>query len=172
MDILEFSKNELELLLKSNDDKEYYKKLNNDILDVVKLLLSQKHSLASIEYLIKNLTKIIYYRPLTPLEGDDLEFEEQVEKDGFYCSRNKRYAGVIRKIDVKTGEVKYYDLTAKLFNEPEDSKWCIGEGSMQEINEFPYTPNQTLIMLKYPVSKIPIAEQLLKGDYVEKGSIW
>ena len=172
MDILEFSKNELELLLQSSDNKEYYEKLNNDILDVIKLLLSQKHSLASIEYLIKNLTKIIYYRPLTPLLCDDSEFEGQVEKDGFYYSENKRYAGVIRKIDIKTGEVSYYDCTAKVFNEPGNDKWGIGEGSMEEITEFPYMPNPKCITLKYLISEVPISEQLLKGDYIEKRLNW
>lgn len=79
MNLYEFAKNELDLLekdCKTSTETNMQKAINDNILEVVKLFASQQHSGTSARYVILALDRLLRFKPLLPLTGEDSEWED------------------------------------------------------------------------------------------------
>ena len=79
--LVEFAQNELNILLKSCTDSESLKMqkvMNDDIMEIVKKFASQGHSGFSAQYALNLVTRLLQYKTITHLTGED---EEWVELD-------------------------------------------------------------------------------------------
>lgn len=96
--LVEHAETELRLL-QGNEDK-WEDQLDKDTLEVVKLIASQGHSGMSLAVLQARLDKLLNYKALSPLTGEDSEWDTTLSPE---TAINKRDYSVFR--DVKTGRV-------------------------------------------------------------------
>ena len=74
------------------DALDMQRQINDDVLDILRVLETQGHSGLSIKYLIGVLTKLVRFQPLTPLTGGDDEWVEV--KEGLW--QNKRCSALFK----------------------------------------------------------------------------
>jgi hypothetical protein len=80
------------------DGLEMQKAINKDILDMVKVFCTQGHSGTSASYTLGMIKRLLDWKPITPLTGDDDEWSEVHEwnkRDN--SQQNKRCSAVFRK---------------------------------------------------------------------------
>lgn len=129
MSAYDFAKRELDIIKNNcNDDrgKELQNHINENILDVIKVLESQGHSGMSIEYVKDIICDLIDYKPLTELTGEDWEWKESF--DG--VKQNIRCPSVF----MENGVARYNN--AYVFREPFDDLYFHCNESSKKI-EFP-----------------------------------
>lgn len=133
--LLEYAQNELDLILQScKDDEEAYKMqniINKDILDIIKKFSNQGHSGFTAKYAIDKLNRLLDYKPITPLTGDDSEWAELDYGDDIQF-QNKRCPSVF-----KDKEGKAYNVEAKVFSDDNGHTWFTS-GDSREYITFPY----------------------------------
>lgn len=110
------AKYELDLILNSlkhsNDPNDYkmQKELNNNLLKMVEEFCKYGHSGGSAKYQLDNFVRLMNYKPLFPLTGNN---DEWVEITDFYGNheekvyQNKRYSSLFKNVDFdeETGEI-------------------------------------------------------------------
>lgn len=84
-----------------------------NILETIDLIANQGHSGFSFSYFIGCLTRLVNFKPLTPLTGDSDEWIYM--KDGLY--QNKRCYSVFKEVDKDGNVIKVYNLGGKIFEE-------------------------------------------------------
>lgn len=146
--LLEFAKNELNNILEQcQEDTEalkLQKQINKDILDIINLFSKQGHSGGSASYVISVLNRLLHYKPLTPLTGNDDEWED-ITKYGVddTCYQNKRYPAVFKDKDNRA-----YNVEGKAFSDDNGHTWYTNGDSRVYI-EFPYnvpeSPEQIIV---------------------------
>ena len=80
MSLLEFSQNELKRLEENCGSDiealELQKVVTNDILQIINTFVQQQHSGFSANYMLNILDRLLRYKPLTALTGEDDEWED------------------------------------------------------------------------------------------------
>ena len=135
--------NELDLIGMTEDSEdEYNKAMRDHILHMVKEFSDEGHSGMSAAYAIVLLTKLLDYKPLTPLTGKDDEWTMLGYDDNMFA-QNKRCFHVFKDADGRA-----YDLVGVVFYE-----WRTDEDGVRYKShftnkdsrvyiEFPYTPTK------------------------------
>jgi len=84
--------------------------MRKHILHMMQEFANEGHSGFSASYAINILTKLLDFKPLTPLTGEDSEWNEVSERAGYRCWQNNRRSSVFKNED---GEC--YDIDGKVF---------------------------------------------------------
>lgn len=133
--LIEFAKNELKIIEDScKDDAEGLKMqqaIDKNILDIIEMFSKQGHSGSTAMYTINMLDKLLSYKPITPLTGEDNEWEKLDYGDDI-AYQNKRCPSVF-----KTADGKCYNTEAKVFSDDNGHTWYTS-GDSREYITFPY----------------------------------
>ncbi len=110
-----------------------------NMLDIIKIFEKQGHTDLTGNYVISHLTQLLKYEPISPLTGEDSEWNN-INNGKF---QNKRCSHVFK--DSKDG--KAYDSEAIIFYHENDdgSKSHFGSRDSIQFIEFPYTPKPTFV---------------------------
>jgi len=126
----EWAKNEIERAGLFDKDKDFYGGMTGkSIMELVEVFQKQGHSGMSASIVGSMFHRLVKWKPLTPLTGEDDEWNDM--GDGQF--QNKRYSAVF-----KSKERGAYDINAVVFEEPSGSRYQSGTG-FRNI-EFPYMP--------------------------------
>jgi hypothetical protein len=106
--------------------------MNQQLKELILVFCTHGHSGFSASYANAALSKLLAYKPLSPLTGDDDEWNEV----GHSVFQNRRCSHVFKSVDRFDGQA--YDIDAVVFRDP-DGGCCTNGGSSQPIT-FPYTP--------------------------------
>lgn len=120
-------------LLDSND--EMNELMSKNILEIIKIFSSQGHSGFSASYAISLLEKLMQFQPLTPLNGNDDEWNDMSEygcDPGDFMFQNKRCSHVFKHKDGA------YDIDGKIFRD--STGLCYTDSESRVYITFPYTP--------------------------------
>ena len=136
-----YAENELNLLNKKNDDI-MQKNINDNILEVLKVIEDQGHSGFSINYLMDKVNRLIKGKPLTPLTGEDSEWSVV---DTFGNKQNKRCSSVFMNKDGVCTDIDYYSVS-----DNGGITWFTS-GKFRKKISFPYMPplNSRKIYIEY-----------------------
>jgi hypothetical protein len=111
LSLLSYAKSELDLIGLTEED-EYNAMMRKHILHMIKEFSDEGHSGFSAPYAIQILTKLMSFKPLTPLTGEDDEWTNVSDYgDGTPHYQNKRLSSVFK--DGKDGEA--YNIDGKVF---------------------------------------------------------
>lgn len=134
---LEYAKKELELL--GNDDMQSM--MNDCILKIIEEFSEQGHSGFSANYAISALERLLRWKPLKPLTGEDNEWRESYEKDGEKHYQNKRCSSVFKTV-FSDGTCKVNDNDSVICSDNGGITWFSGGTTRQwqENITFPYVP--------------------------------
>lgn len=137
MGLLEYAKNELAFI--GCQDDEMQEMMNSQILDIIKLFSEQGHSGFSANYLINTLERLMRFKPLTPLTGEDIEWNKVFERsDGTVTYQNKRCSSVFK--DVRNGEtISCHDIDGIAVSDNGGITW-FSSGRFRKDVTFPYYP--------------------------------
>ena len=154
MNLVSYAESELNKILKTCKDSESLnteKKINDNILNIVKLFAEQHHTGLTAHYCINILMKLLNYRPLSPLTGNEDEWLE-LNIDENIVAQNIRCPEVF-----KDSQGRSYITTGKVFSEDEGHTWFTNKDSKVYI-EFPYEvpdePERIIINNKVERSKV------------------
>jgi hypothetical protein len=138
MSIINYAKNELNVIGMLNSTDEMNVSMANHILHMVEEFSKEGHSGFSASYAISILEKLLRYQPLCPLTGDDSEWVEVM--NGVY--QNTRCFRVFKE----NGQA--YDSEGTIFydivkdDNGKEFKVCFTSSESRKVIEFPYTPTQ------------------------------
>ena len=76
------------------------------ILELLETFVKQEHSNFSANYVLKIFNKLVNFKPLSPLTGEDDEWMEICNNEDEIIYQNKRHFNVFKTINVKTKEEK------------------------------------------------------------------
>jgi len=93
------------------DEDEYNGMMRKHILHMIKEFADEGHSGFSAQYAIDILSKLLSFKPLTPLTGEDDEWCDVSEYGGTTTYQNKRCSSVFK--EGKDGEA--YNIDGKVF---------------------------------------------------------
>lgn len=137
MNLIEFSKMELNRILNTCEDeesREMQEKINNDILSIIEVFSNQGHTGFTANYTINILERLLRYQPLSPLTGEDDEWVKTSDYGDTEISfQNKRCPSVFKN---ENGIA--YNVEGKVFSEDGGKTWFTSKASKVYI-EFPYT---------------------------------
>lgn len=122
MGLREFAEKELKIIEDQCQDEEalnLQKMVTKDILEIVDIFVAQKHSGASAAYMLDNLNRLLRYKPLTPLQGTEEEWDDISKyQNGKKSWQNNRCYSVFKE---ENGNV--YDTEGKLFSDDNGHTW-------------------------------------------------
>jgi len=109
--LIKHAEKELDLLGMTGGD-EYESAMRKHILHMVKEFADEGHSGFSAQYAIQILTRLMHFRPLTPLTGEDSEWNDVASYgDGTIMRwQNNRHSSVFKDADGSC-----YDIDGKVF---------------------------------------------------------
>ena len=132
----EFARRELDIIeagCKEENELKFQKMIDENIIELVKVFESQGHSGGSAAYMIRVLTRLLNFKPVTPLTGQDDEWDEPYSSDN--NQQNKRCGTVFRKnFDNSTAT----DMEGKIFTD-DGQAFYVSRESRVPIT-FPYYP--------------------------------
>lgn len=131
MSLVSHAKRELALL--SDTDDEMQVRMNNHILQIVEEFEKEEHAGISAKYAISILTKLLNFEPLTPLTGEDDEWD--IDMNGI--KQNNRCSAVFQGGTICNGNPYY--IYGNVFSRDNGETWFINPDSCIEI-EFPFMP--------------------------------
>lgn len=135
MSLLEFAQSELELLEKScNDDAEALKMqkvVTQDIMQIVRTFVEQSHSGFSAAYILNILDRILRYKPVSALTGEDDEWVD-CSQFGIQDMQNRRCPAVFKRPDGTA-----YWVEGKIFSDDGGKSWYTNSDSHVDIT-FPF----------------------------------
>jgi hypothetical protein len=130
-DLINFAKKELDIIGMKEDDSEISNRaMREHILKMVEVFSDEGHSGFSANYAAAILQKLLKFEPLSPLTGEDSEWNLISEKEKLY--QNKRCSYVFRE------NGKAYDINGKVFIDKNGSSF-VSRDSRVDV-AFPYTP--------------------------------
>ena len=148
------AKRELALLgykpVEELEDGDINKTVQQNILELLEVFGKQGHSNTSAQYVISMFFKLASFEPITPLTGEDSEWE----KIDFQTFQNTRCSRVFKNLN--TGAI--YDIQGKIFVNPDGSRFA-NNNSIVDIT-FPYTPNT--VVVKVPAPEPPPQEEVVE----------
>lgn len=137
---LDYVKKELELIGMGENSEDINLMMHNSIIELVKVFSDQGFSGFSASYAISCLEKLLRFEPLSPLTGEDSEWNEC--SDGYF--QNNRCSRVFKSNDRFDG--KPYDIDGKVFvehyinDEGEEGTSSYTNADSHVVVTFPYTP--------------------------------
>lgn len=171
-ELAKFARNELDRLLTKcgngiGESCEMQKQINSDILEVVKVFSNQGHSEFSASYALNILRRLLDYKPIQPLTGEDDEWNKccWTEDDGkTEVFQNRRCSAVFKSVNTETGDVKTTYLDKYAISDNGGITWfksidILEKLGLSEAISFPFnvpvTP--TKIYIKY-TEDVPLGE--------------
>lgn len=106
--------------------------INQNILQIIDLFCDQGHSGFSGSYVISILERLLRFKPLTPLTGEEDEWNEPYGADG--TRQNKRCSSVFLNANGTA-----HDIDAVSVSDNGGITWFAAHDFQKEIT-FPYTP--------------------------------
>ena len=149
MGLVDYAKKELDIIGMGEDCGGMELLMRNNILEFVEVMSNQGHSGFSGAYIVSCLEKLLRFEPLSPLTGEDSEWNEC--GDGYF--QNKRCSRVFKSKDRFDG--KPYDIEGKVFvehyfnDEGEERTSSYTNGDACVLVEFPYTPKTEYVDLGF-----------------------
>lgn len=135
--LVNYAKSELALIGMTSDSKDEGNRMMYDhIIHMVEEFSNEGHSGFSASYAVKTLNKLLSFEPLTPLTGEDSEWEEV----SFGLFQNKRCSHVFKD------ESGVYDSTGKVFVDPDGGSYTSRDSRVNIT--FPYTPRVEYVNVK------------------------
>lgn len=117
-------------------DGEYDAAGHDAVLELIRVFANQGHSGFSAAWTTNTVERLMRFEPLTPLTGEDSEWNEVGEEDGVTTFQNNRCSHVFK--NGKDGHA--YDIQGRVFvEEGEDQHSFTGSGSRKWVT-FPYVP--------------------------------
>lgn len=134
METKEYGRKELERIgyFKEGDDP-YNDAVANAILELLEVFDKQGHSGFSAPYVIGKFERLAMFKPITPLTGEDDEWDE-VPVPGSIHFQNKRYSAVFKD----KRDSRAYNIKGKIFSDDGGKTWFTNKDSKVYI-DFPYT---------------------------------
>jgi hypothetical protein len=126
----EHAKHELDLIGLKEDSDEMDRAMRNHILKMVEVFSDEGHSGFSASYALAILSKLLKFEPLTPLTGEDSEWNLVSEIDNLY--QNRRCSHVFKS------NGKSYDINGKVFVQENGVSYTSADSKVDIT--FPYTP--------------------------------
>lgn len=126
--LVDYAKEELKRIGMIDSGEPYNDAVAKAILDLIELFASQGHSGFTAPYTANVFNRLAMYKPLTPLTGEDSEWNEI--ESGLY--QNKRYSAVFKEKDGTA-----YNVEGKIFTD-DGEVWYSNRDSRIDIT-FPYT---------------------------------
>lgn len=124
----EYAEHEMKHWIESDDELSH--KMAKDVLEIVDVFSKQGHSGFTANVAIDTLKRVLRFKPLNPLTGEDDEWEEVDGQPGHY--QNKRYSAVFKGEDGRA-----YDINAFIFSDDGGETWFRDRNSREYIT-FPY----------------------------------
>lgn len=128
MDLVKYAKSELARI--DRDEDGIQDKMYKDILDIVEMFSKQGHSGSSAGYVRSALERLLRFKPLTSLTGEDSEWDEI----GNGKQQNKRCPSVFRNADGTA-----YDINGIVVSYNGGITWFPSKRFKKEVT-FPYVP--------------------------------
>jgi len=148
MSLLSYAESELDHIGLTEED-EYNGMMRKHILHMIKEFADEGHSGFSAQYAIDILSKLLSFKPLTPLTGEDDEWCDVSEYSGTTTYQNKRCSSVFK--DGKDGES--YNINGKVFWE-----WYKDEGGNPFKSYYTSRDSRVPVTFPYTVPEEPIYE--------------
>lgn len=127
-DIVEYAKSELDRIME--DEDEDAEVIKNNILEIIKKFADQGHNGFSASYVINVLERLMRWKPISPLTGEDDEWVTVFES----TKQNKRCSSVFLKADGIA-----YDINGITVSDNGGITWFSSGRFRKEIT-FPYMP--------------------------------
>lgn len=134
--IKEYAEKELDLYLPVKEgedelDKHIREGIRKDVMELIDVFEKQSHSGMTANIILSIFDRLVHYKPITKLTGEDSEWQEVDE--GSY--QNIRCSSVFK--DKDTGMA--YDINGKVFSDDGGETYHITSNSRTYIS-FPYNP--------------------------------
>lgn len=110
MSLVSYAESELDRIGMTEED-EYNGMMRRHLLHMVKEFSDEGHSGFSASYALQCLKKLLNFKPLSPLTGEDDEWSDVTKISGVPHYQNKRCSSVFK--DGKDSQA--YDIDAKVF---------------------------------------------------------
>ena len=135
MSFIEWAKKELDLLNKDKDGMQAL--MNRNLLEILKVFDKQGHSGFSASYLRRALHRLLDWKPLTPLTGEDDEWSVCSSINGKITEQNIRCSAVFR-YNRDNSTAHYID--GKVYSDNGGITWFTKGGGCSSIPvTFPFT---------------------------------
>ena len=138
-------------------EKEMQNKMNNDVLELLKVFSEQGHSGFSAPIATRLFYKLANHKLITEVEDNPDDWDEN--------GQHKYISSIFKRDDGSC-----YYMYGRLFAEPNSDNFFYNKASNVDIT-FPIKPSDLqseYIRLHYNVEDKPIKEQLRDGDYDEE----
>ena len=132
MSLINYAKSELDIIgLREDSPDEMDREMRSHLIKMVELFEEEGHSGFSASYALSILKNLLSFKPLTPLTGEDSEWNLVSESD--MCYQNRRCPHVFKDRDGA------YDINGKVFVDAAGGQHTNSESRVWI--EFPYTPS-------------------------------
>lgn len=131
--LVDYAKSELDRAGLAVGGDSYDVMVREAVLELVEKFSDQGHSGFSAGMVTSIVEKLMRFQPLTPLTGEDDEWNEVGEGE----FQNKRCANVFKK----NGQA--YDIDGRVFEDPDGSRWT-SRDSWVDVT-FPYVPTREIV---------------------------
>ena len=159
-ELVKHAEHELDLIgLTEDSEDEMNVMMRKHILHMVKEFANEGHSGFSAPYAIDALSKLLSYKPLAPLTGEDDEWNDLLIMDGSPSWQNNRHSSVFKNADGSC-----YDINGKVFwewwKDPQDG----------HVSKVHYTCSESSVPVTFPytVPDKPIYEYRFAGETYEE----
>lgn len=135
MSLVNFAQSELDKILAKCEDEESQRLqilITKDIMEIVKVFSDQGHSGSTASYVMSAIHKLLDWKPLSPLTGEDDEWH--CPFDGASTEQNKRCSAVFRE-NHDNSTAHYID--GKVFSDDGGQTWFTNRDSSVPVI-FPY----------------------------------
>ena len=166
MSLVQYAESELDRIGMTDED-EYNGMMRKHLLHMVKEFADEGHSGFSASYALQCLKKLLKFKPLSPLTGEDDEWSDVSSISGKPYYQNKRCSSVFK--DGKDSQA--YDIDGKVFwewyrdeetGEARKSYYTCFESRVPVT--FPYTvPDEPIYEYRYSDAEPPAPPQTEEG---------
>lgn len=146
MSILDHAERELDLMGMA-DDGDMNGVMRNHILHMVKEFANEGHSGFSASYAIQVLEKLLKFEPITPLTGEDWEWNNVSEMSGETLYQNARCGRVFKN------DNGAYDIDGKVFWE-----WYTDKETGEKFKSY-YTGRESRVPVTFPYTPTTVYEE-------------
>lgn len=137
MNLIQYAESELARIPKDEDGMQDL--LNHDILEIVKTFSEQGHSNLSAGYVLPKLERLLRFKPISPLTGNDDEWIEIHNRDGVRTYQNKRRLSVFKDVDAQGNVITCEDAGGIIVSDDGGISW-FASGMFRKSVTFPYFP--------------------------------
>ena len=148
MSLVKYAETELDIIGMTDED-EYNGMMRKHLLHMVNEFAEEGHSGFSASYALQCLEKLLRFKPLSPLTGEDDEWNDVTEISGMPHYQNKRCSSIFK--DGKDGEAYY--IRGKVFWE-----WVRDEDGNPYKSYYTCRDSRVPVTFPYTVPDEPIYE--------------